>query len=196
MCSSYASKSWYVSCADRVTINGYSPSTYCTSTCASRTLSCTSSMSVTINPYSGTNSWASGQYSAGYQKWVKNAKSGSEVTSTTATKGTTLTYTNTTDGNNDMTTSVQAITPVSSSARINDSTPNPSDQTLSASAASTCSPGTYYQGYNATSCDGLKQSNTFSNSNKSTKTYKRYTLAPYNSSTMGYRPVIVVYKAN
>ena len=112
-------------------------------------------------------------------------------TSQTATINTSVTYSgSTTDGNNDMTTAVQAVTPVSSSARINDAAPTSANQTLSFSKTIS---GTFYQGYNASSCDNIKVT---SFQLTTSKTYTRYTLSSHKTSTMGYRPVIVVYKAN
>ena len=196
----------YVSCA-----GFYSNSSGgCSGTCA-KTASGTSTSNATcsgsVNPYSGGNAWGAGQYSAGYMKWTKNAKNG-EVTSTSGTKNTTLSYSSTTDGNNDMTTAIQAITPVSSEARINDSVPTTNgDQTITATAHTSLNSvsitGTWYQGYSNSSCDALKKTSATGTISANagtcvtpTKTYMRYTLKSYNTSTMGYRPVIVVYKAN
>ena len=224
LCTSYSGKYWYVSCAGQVTISGYTPSTYCTTSCSNRssvavkataTSNETATCSVTINPYSG-NAYNSGQYSAGYKKWVANV--GTEVQDTTATNHTAYTYNNTTDGNNDMTTAVQAVAPTSSSARTNDTAPtNTGNQTITATTHTALSNASftaarisnaYYQGYTTSasvdsSCNNLKPKISSGSiaANAGTcvtgsKTYMRYTLNPYNSSTMGYRPVIVVYKAN
>ena len=175
----------YLSCAGTASAGGYG--TYgCDSTCSAYS----QTLSLTVNPYSG-NSYNGGQYSLAYRKWVKNAVSQTSGTSQTATINTSVTYSgSTTDGNNDMTTAVQAVTPVSSSARINDTAPTSANQTLSFSKTIS---GTFYQGYNASSCDNIKVT---SFQLTTSKTYTRYTLSSHKTSTMGYRPVIVVYKAN
>jgi hypothetical protein len=182
----------------------------CPSTCSvnspsSGTSNVNATCSLTTNPVSGT-SYVAGSYSNGYRKWVKNVAS-TETNSSTATKGTTLTYSNTTTGNNGMTTSIQAVLPTSSSARINDSVPtNSGNQTVTATAHTALTgvsvTGTWYQGYSSTSCAATQVNPLASIAANAgtcvtpTKTYVRYTLQSYNDSTMGYRPVIVVKKAN
>ena len=201
----------YVSCAGYGTSGNYSANG-CDTTCAtSYALTGTwsgakVSTAVTINPYSGSQS--NGAYSNGYKKVVKNVL-GSEVVSSTATKNTTLSYSTVTDGNNDMTSGIQAVTPVSSSARYNDSTPSSSVPTKTytgsnatvASGTLSFSNVTLYQGSGTTSCAALKKTSTTAFSSgkitnpKCTAGYTQYTLN-HNTQTMGYRPVIVVYKAN
>jgi hypothetical protein len=161
--------------------------------------------SVTFNPVSGT-SYVAGSYSNGYKKWVKNA--GTETKYSTATLNTTLSYSNTTTGNSGMSTSVQAVLPTSASARDNDSVPSNSNiatfpvSNISITSGTLALPGTYYQGYSLTSCAAIAVSSVTSFSAGSitnptcTQYYRRYTLQDYNTSTMGYRPVIVVKKAN
>jgi len=83
-----------------------------------------------------------------------------------------------------------------------DSAPSTASVTLTGSGGCTASlSGTFYQGYSTSSCDAIKKTLssalTQANTNSTpTKAYTKYTLAAHNSSEMGYRPVIVVYKAN
>jgi len=171
----------------------------CNSTCAAINISCSTTLSLTTNPYSG-NSYNNGAYSNAYRLWRKNVVASTNAGSTTATNNTTATYSgNTTVGNSGMNTGVQAVSPTSNTARTNDSTPTQANITIKGTSGS-CSAkpsGTYYQGYGTSCANITNPANTLnaSGDTASTKTYTKYTLV-HNSSEIGYRPVIVVYKAN
>lgn len=195
---------YYLACAGVPTTSNYSSGgwTYnfnnygCTSTCANRT--CSATASITLNPFSGAT-YSSGSYSNGYRKWTKNV--GTETKSSTATLNTTFTYTSTTTGNSGMTAAVQACNPGAVTARTNDSVPTTATMTfIDANVSASCTiTGTFYQGYNTVSANLLSTNPTLTHAtsnSKVSKTYVKYTLKAHNNSTMGYRPVIVVRKAN
>ena len=154
----------------------------CTDTCASRTPTCSHTISATpsLTGANGTN----GSVSVAYKK-VTAGTAGSETKSSTATLGTTLTYDNSTAGNSSLRTGVQAVLPTGSSARINDNAPTPTTNNI-ASGTKYCD---FYQSYSTSSCNSIRLKSS------GTKNYLTYALNQ-NTEDIGYRPVIVVYKAN
>ena len=177
--------SWTTGTASTVYMScqaSYSSYRYCNGTCSSLTPTCSHTLSATPTLTGGNGTH--GSISVAHKKVTKNVV-GSETKSSTATLGTTLTYNNQTTGNSGMKTGVQAVLPTGSTARYNDNAPSPTTNNI-ASGTKYCD---YYQGYGTSSCNALRLKSS------GTKNYVTYSLNQ-RTEAIGYRPVIVVYKAN